>query len=374
MSLPSLRSLVEAVTEPASVVRLSLAQWDLLIRQGRASDSLARLGGRIEAAGLDDEVPPEVLRHLKAAQLLAQRQHTELAHEVRAIAQALAPEGIALVLLKGAAYAQAGLGVAVGRMVSGVDILVPRDRLADAESALMKAGWLTTTRDAYDQRYYRTWMHEIPALRHFQRGSVMDVHHAVVPPTAGYAIDSRWLLEASVALDRQEHVRVLSDVDMVLHSAVHLKHEGELELGFRGLLDLDALLGEFGVRVDFWARLLSRAEHLGVQYPAYLALRYTSRLIGTAIPTDVLAGLRGGSKGLNDARLAMLDFLYERSLRPDHPSLSDRWTPLARQVLYLRAHALRMPVHLLLPHLLRKSFRRLAETIKKREEVADAAA
>jgi len=47
--------------------------------------------------------------------------------------------------------------------------------------------------------------------------------------------------------------------------------------------------------------------------------------------------------------------MYRRALRPDHESLSDRWTALARAGLYVRGHWLRMPPWLLAGHLARKA-------------------
>lgn len=374
MSRQGVSLLVDALTTPSIVASLGSAQWDELIRLARTADVLGRLEARIQSEGLVAEVPLPVRRHLNAARLLARRQQDELAYEVSILSSVLEAEGISLVLLKGAAYAAAGMRTSAGRMVSDVDILVPRDRLLHAEAALMRAGWLTTNSDAYDQHYYRRWMHEIPPLQHVHRGSVLDVHHAVVPPTAGYALDSTKLLDAAVPVNGQPGVRVLCDVDMVLHSAVHLMHEGELELGFRGLLDLDLMLRELSVAPAFWQRLLDRAVTLGLQRPAYLALRYAKRMFGTPVPDSTLEHLLARTSGLGPMRLALLDFLYARGLQPDHPRLADRWSAMARQALYLRSHFLRMPWYLLLPHLTRKSFRRVVETFKNKEEVADAAA
>jgi hypothetical protein len=66
-------------------------------------------------------------------------------------------------------------------MFSDVDVLVPRDRLADVEAALMLAGWASTNPSEYDQHYYRRWMHELPPLQHIRRQTVLDVHHAILP-------------------------------------------------------------------------------------------------------------------------------------------------------------------------------------------------
>jgi hypothetical protein len=360
MSPASVAVLLEALRRPASLVELSPADWDLLIRQARRADVLARIGENARFHGLWDALPSQPRRHLESAMKLAQRQHVELRHEVQAIARALEPVGEPAVLLKGAAYAQAGLAAARGRMVSDVDILVPRQHLAEVESALMMAGWVQTNRDAYDQQYYRQWMHELPPLRHVKRGSVLDVHHAILPPTARLKPDSALLLVDTVAAGDDERIRVLAKPDMVLHSAAHLFHEGELEMGLRGLVDLDALLREFGSDLDFWPALQSRALRLDLAGPLYLALRYTRLLLQTPAPEGFETELQAAAQRRGAVMPAGLqDALFLRALRPDHATASDGWTRFARAMLYLRGHWLRMPPALLAWHLLRKMFKSL---------------
>lgn len=357
MSLPLMRLLSDALLRPETLQRLSPGEWDALIRQARRADLLARIASRAKSAGLWESIPGQPRMHLASALQLALRQHVELRHEVRQIARALEPTGLPVVLLKGAAYTLAGLDAAQGRMVSDVDILVPRERLAEVESALMMAGWISTNRDPYDQRYYRTWMHELPPMRHMQRGTVLDVHHAILPMTARFKPDTARLLQASTPVDGHESVRVLSRVDMVLHSAAHLFHEGELEMGTRGLVDLDALLREFSGDAGFWGDLQARAAVLDLEGPMSLALRYCSMMLGTPVPEALMTGVdRRRGVHSSSLRQRMMDALYLRALRPDHTLTSDRWTPLARFALYLRGHWLRMPAWLLVGHLLRKFF------------------
>lgn len=352
--------LLEALRHPHSLLGLTPSDWDLLIRQGRRSDVLARVGENARHQGLWNVLPEPPRRHLESAMKLADRQHVELHHEAQAIAQALQPLGEPAVLLKGAAYTLAGLAAARGRMVSDVDILVPRHRLTDVESALMMAGWVPTNRDAYDQQYYRQWMHELPPLRHVKRGSVLDVHHAILPPTARLKPDSALLLVDTVAAGNDERIRVLSQPDMVLHSAAHLFHEGELEMGLRGLVDLDALLREFGRDATFWPALHARAQALDLEGPLYQALRYTRLMLHTPAPDGMEAELLLAARRRGAVmRPGLQDALFLRALRPDHATASDRWTPLARWVLYLRGHWLRMPPALLAWHLLRKLFKSL---------------
>ena len=153
--MPPIDLLVGALFAPMTLLRLNEAEWDLLIRQGRNADLLARIAAICTAHGLMEQIPVQPRLHLESASNLALRQQRELYWEVEQIVEALAPTGVPVVLLKGAAYAMAALPAAEGRMVSDVDILVPREALVAVESALMMKGWVSEVKSAYDQPYYR---------------------------------------------------------------------------------------------------------------------------------------------------------------------------------------------------------------------------
>jgi hypothetical protein len=239
---------------------------------------------------------------------------------------------------------------------SDVDILVPFARLAEVESALMLHGWATTHHNAYDQRYYRRWMHELPPLRHIVRMTVVDVHHAILPPTARLKPDSAKLLAASRPIVGEDRLRVLCPVDMILHSATHLFHNEDLSQGLRDLADLDSLLRHFGREPGFWEELPRRAAELDLARPLYYGLRYASRFLGTPVPSRAHRLADAG----RPPRLAghLMDALYDRALRPVAASDAGTLTPLYRHALYVRAHWLRMPPLLLAWHLGVKAFRR----------------
>lgn len=365
MSGHSVDELLAAMSPSTDLSSWNGAQWDRVIRLARNADVVARIGESALVGGSWDCIPPEVRRHIESAQVLTRRQHDEIRMEVAALEQALQSIQLPLVLLKGAAYALAGLRASAGRMVSDLDILVPRERLADVEMALMLNGWISSNRDAYDQRYYRKWMHELPPMIHMKRGTSLDVHHAILPLTARLKPNTALLLGDAVAVDGYEHVRVLSRVDMVLHSATHLFHEGELELGFRGLVDLDALLREFSPVAGFWDDLFQRARELDLEWPLFYALRYTLKLLGTPVPEAASEHLKSCDRlNASGCRLRMMDALFLRALLPAHELTSDAWTPLARFALYVRGHWLRMPPWLLVWHLLHKAISPSTESTK----------
>jgi hypothetical protein len=345
---------VVALRDPATLVGSSLPQWDALVRQARRTNLLPRVALALDELGLLPQVPPAPRAHLEAARTLARAQADAVRREVAYIDRALAASGISIVLLKGAAYLIAGLSAARGRLFSDIDILVPRGALASVEAALMLHGWATGKTTAYDQRYYRRWMHELPPLRHISRQTWLDVHHAILPITARLKPDSAKLLAASRPVAGEPRLRVLAPVDMVLHSATHLFCNEDVGNSLRDLVDLDSLLRQFTSEGDFWPRLTLRAGELDLTRPLYYALRYAVRILGTPVPAQVL---REAEIGRPPPLLrGLMDALFLQTLQPDRAA--DGLASLARGSLYVRAHWLRMPLLLLAQHLTIKALRR----------------
>lgn len=351
--------LVRALREPERLGEWTLADWDLIVRQARSANLLARLACVLDERGVASDVPPGPAAHLQGARTLATAQEEAVRREVAHLAKALARTGVQIVLLKGAAYVFGGLPPARGRLFSDIDVLVPDADLAQVEAALMLHGWASTHHDAYDQRYYRKWMHELPPLRHVSRNTVVDVHHRILPRTARLKPDSGKLLAASQRVPGWDRLRLLSPSDMVVHSAVHLFFNEEFSNGLRDLVDLDSLLRHYCTSPGFWSTLVARAEELELARPLHYALRYARDIIGTPVPAEIVGTTSAPPKALR----RLMDTLFVRALQPDHASTRDWLTPLARRALYVRAHWLRMPPLMLARHLTVKAFRRSEEPV-----------
>jgi len=345
--------------DPRCLGNFTLPEWSLLLRQARPSGLIARLAWRIEEAGMLEAVPEPVRPHLAAECVLAAKHERDVRFEVRCLSEALAPLGIPLVLLKGAAYVMAALPPARGRLFRDIDILVPRAEIGRVEETLARHGWALSPMSAYDERYYRRWMHEIPPMIHVERRTTVDVHHTIVPETTGLALDAAKLFAAARPIDGTRALHVLSPADMTLHSATHLFNEGDFRHGLRDLDDIDRLLRHFGTDPDFWPRLAARAVELDLRRPLYYALRYGAALLGTPVPPPLreAAQLAPPATPLQ----TLMDRLFDHALRANHASCRTLSSPLALWLLYVRAHYLRLPPHLLLPHLLRKAYMRWFE-------------
>jgi hypothetical protein len=351
--------LLQLFRQPPLVKDISLTTWDYLIPYARQAGILGWMHQHFKTYDLLRYIPDQVYPHLEAAATVAAEHQRMVRWEVGRIRRALCSMNIPIILLKGAAYVMLDLPCAYGRVVADVDILVPKNRLGQVENALRKHNWETAATDSYDQKYYRQWMHELPPLRHRFRGTVVDVHHTILPLTNRLTPDPD-LLFASVqpvnllnAKEPEQNLWVLAPADIILHSSVHAFYDGDLGQCLRNLLDLHMLLLHFsGIDPRFWEKLCERAAQLGLQRPLFYALRYCQRFMHTPVPASVTAALAANAPGWLATKY--MDHLLNRLL------ITNR-AVIAQWLLYVRSHWLRMPPLLLAEHLCHKAYKRLHE-------------
>jgi hypothetical protein len=181
------------------------------------------------------------------------------------------------------------------------------------------------------------------------------VHHSIVPTTARLQLDAAALRIDAMALP--DGLSTFAPADMVLHSAVHLFNDGEFPRALRDLHDITLVLHHFTADAGFASRLADRAAALDLVRPALYALRYSHLLLGGPLAEDCLAAQPGVPSW--PVRWLM-DRLFLPVLTPPHPDCRGVSAAIAESLLYVRSHYLRMPWHLLVPHLIRKAYRRLA--------------
>lgn len=320
------RRLAAILADPAGSADLDAAGWTALLTIARAERLAGTLAWRLDGLTL----PPAVATILADARDAAEEDRRAALWEAEMTRRALAPPGVPVVLLKGAAYAAAGLAAGQGRAIGDLDILVPAAALPEVERALGAAGWEWVKADAYDDAYYRRWMHELPPLIHRERDRMIDVHHTLLPPTARATPDAAALLTDAVPLS--EGLAVLSPCDMIVHAAAHLFADGDLAGGLRNLWDVHCLIAEFGT-----AGLAERAALHGLEPIVARAARQAAILYGTDIP---------GCWQKPDS----VDPLFRARLLA-----RDGWGRPTRLLLrfgfYVRSHWQRMPPALLARHL-----------------------
>jgi hypothetical protein len=360
MSTPSdvTAVLLRVIHDPRALHALGPREWERLLACARRNAVLAYLAQRAQAAGVFADLPEAPRVAMASARTGAHRLAQLARWEVEQVAQVMRRAGIPLIALKGVAYLLRDMPHADTRLITDVDVMVPRAEIEAAEKDLLAAGWRMANLDAYDQSYYRRWSHEIPPLRYPGRLLGVDVHHTICAPVSRLRPDPNafW---AHAMPTRMPGVRVLSPVDSVLHAAVHLFFDSDFDSRFRDLIDLHEMTVAFGEDAQFWPALVARAAELDLGRPLYYTVRMLDAILHTPLPPGILREVERFGPPAPVAR--WMTRTVAQVLRPVDP---EPWPRLHRGklwLMYVRSHWLRMPAHLLVPHLVRKSLRRAGE-------------
>ena len=222
---------------------------------------------------------------------MAAHEAAVLAFEIRETGRIFKDVDFPVVLLKGGAYLALGLSAARGRRVSDLDIMVPRQHLMQTERLLLENSWGRDkkTDNAYDQAYYRNWMHELPPLRHSERRTIIDVHHALMPPVSPLSHTGAAMFDALQPVT-DSGLFALGTQDMFLHSCLHSFYASDFQTPLRSLMELYDLAGEMDAAA--WNGLCARAKSLGLVWPLVLGLDVLARYFPDRCPVHVLDDVR----------------------------------------------------------------------------------
>ena len=339
-----------ALDEPATAAELPETELDLLLQLLRHVRLHGRFAADLKKTGAFEELPLIAQQQLESIFHYAAARERQALWELNRIAWATADRpDLELILMKGCAYMCLDLPNAAGRIFADVDLLAPEEQLPEIESLLNQRGWKTRELSPHDDNYYRVWSHELPPIVHAERNVEVDIHHNILPRTDRLKPPAAKLLENTKASALPRY-RVLGDEDLVLHAMVHLMVDSDLGLKLRDLVDIDGMCRHFaGTVPEFWERLDRRAGELGLGRPLYYSMRYMGRLLDTPIPGEAVQRTERWAPPAPVRSL--MDLLVPLAMLPEHPMHRSRRVSVARLLLYMRSHWLRMPPWLLSYHL-----------------------
>lgn len=338
-----LHKLISVLGQAEHASRLSDAEWNSVIRAARQTELLGQLGGVIYDTMPPESIPQRVKRAIDLELMTAQRRGEAALWEIR-VMRRLIPADIPIIALKGCAYVLANDKNATGRLYSDIDLLVDAEHLGRVESALISGGWKPSQVSAYDQKYYRNWMHEVPPMEHVRRHTTVDLHHAIIPPVSRFAFDPKLLRESAVEVS--PGLFVLSPADRCLHSVAHAFLEGVSAKALRDLYDIARLMRQHFSTNTARQALFSRANQLGLGAILSAALE----------ASEALYGADEKRRTPKSVRARFLTLAAQNAIQP-----TTLLGTLMEQLLLAHSHWMKMPVGILVPHLLRKSWLRMVD-------------
>ncbi|MFQ3221444.1 MAG: hypothetical protein ACI96W_003832 [Paraglaciecola sp.] len=332
---------------PGSTRVFTLQQWQQLLLILRNQQLLACYSLRFKQTDCFEQIPTQIQRHFLNADVLAENHKNQVLFEASELQNELVGKHQYLIFLKGAGYTLSGAQVGESRIYNDIDILVDKGSIDFIEKRLCLFGWLSEELTEYHEKYYRKWAHEIPPLRHGKRGTIIDIHHNIVPVISGRHVDADKFAINSVTTENG--FQILSFAAMTLHSLIHLFFNEEVKKGYRDLIDIHTLIMANNNR-EFWLDLIVLAKETGFDLELFLACRYAQKILQTEIPDFVQDEI----SQFCPWNIGFLDFIYNKTLKPSHPICKPPFFALAESAVLIRGHFQKMPMHILIYHLLCK--------------------
>ncbi len=284
------------------------------------------VAAHLQKLGVMEHLPAHVRTVLQSAYYRNAARNTLLFRVVADVLQVCHRQGIAVIVLKGAALAETVYPHPAGRPMGDIDLLVRPEALEATDDALTALGYQFVDHgrpkaDWRTQHYHLTFQ----PPRAAPLAVPIEVHWALERASLPFRMDLDGLWQRAMpATIAGVETRILAPEDQLLHLCVHLcKHastpplDGGLSWRLRTFSDLVAVLSCAGAALD-WEALVHRAQAWGVASYLYVPLALTSELSGVHVPPSALAALR--PQGF-DAR--MLSWVRDELLEDPGPLFPD---------------------------------------------------
>lgn len=317
----------------------------------RAANLLSIFAHKVMREDTLNELPENVRWHITSSINYSERQQYQVGIEIDRINSLLEEVGVTPVFLKGAAYSIEKVVSLEGRTMSDIDILVSSSEIKKTEQRLLSLGWQVKELSNYDEKYYREFAHEIPPMFDPISGTTLDIHHNLYLPVSGKAPDELILRQSIIATS--ENKLVFKKHMQALHTCVHLYWNEDVSSSLRDLYDFTCLCNS-GASEEFWDAIIKTAKNMNLSPLLYDVVCLSEFFFQLHCPLETKARLRSHLSLFQRARQSVTRFVMKRALVPDTRACSSISLHTCRFLAYLRGHLMKMPVHVLVPHMFRK--------------------
>jgi hypothetical protein len=219
------------------------------------------------------------------------------------------------------------------RPMADLDIVVPREQVADAFALLRQLGW-TEGPYTFDEdiqfHHARQWFHP--------QGGELDLHWHVMPECSNEKGDAHfWAGAQPLDVDGAQTLQ-FSPTDALFHAVIHGVRWNR-EPPIRWIADAMTILKVAGAKID-WNEMVQFAIHQRLTYRLALGLDYLRETFGAPIPADIMTRLRKHRISLLE-RIENTIALQDAETLYGHPVWKN-WVLFAR---YCRIHNTPTPLH-----------------------------
>jgi len=282
-------ALLRGGTATSVLGTLTDEQWGLLAAQAQRHQLSALTYRLLSRHPRSYGAPAAILERLRPAYREAALRNAVLVRQTSQVASWLTARGIPVMLLKGMHLAQFVYAEPALRNMADVDVLVPREHLAETERIFVDHGYGPLPRPDLDE--FCLWSNHLAKLTK-PGAPVFEVHWHIERPTSSFQIDldGLWARSREATLEGVP-VRLLAVEDLLLHLVLHGSYHHRFDRSaLKGLADIDAVVVRYRDEID-WNALAQRAAEWGAAGFLYTTLQLTVDILGTPIPAAALRAI-----------------------------------------------------------------------------------
>ena len=255
--------------------------WELIIEVASFHYATATLAACFDP---DIDVPSDVRNYFESALALNKKRNEQILSSLARVAGLLNAIDIEPVLLKGAALLVEGIYPQPSmRILGDIDILIPKNRSAEACAALKAVGYDTKWSAVSPPTH-----HHLPMLLDPETGTGVELHTDVISRSADAVIATDWFCEmVRPVLFRGQRMRLPEPTRNVGHIIFHSEIFHDLynlnKVQLRHVVDLVLLRARHEKAID-WDELDRRFSAAGSGEPLATYLHLAGELLGQAAP------------------------------------------------------------------------------------------
>lgn len=263
--------------------------WGRVLVIAEREHAIAGLG-RVISRLPNGAVPAEVAEYVRRQTMVSDFRMLHLQQYLARALAALADRGVEAMLLKGAAFGASVYDSFADRPMVDVDVLVRKEDVVRARSAIVGAGWQADV-DPVLADLLSDHHHLPPFLDPNGLGLRLELHTSLLPPGHPFAIEeSEVWHEASRADARFSGALIPSPRHLLYHAGVHFAWAHAMQFGaWRTFRDIGALIRSTAID---WEEFVAFAKLGRAASACAWMLRLSQRLSATPVPPGVVARLR----------------------------------------------------------------------------------
>ncbi len=274
----------DEATKATRFEQLLINDWEEIILRSAKYRVGPLLYSRLKTDGY---IPAEVMRRLKRIYLANAMKNVKLYNELSKLLTMLQDDGISVIVLKGAAIAEAVYQNIALRPMSDIDLLVKGKDIWRVDGALLQLGYKSHT--CLFSKWYAQWIQHIEYSKRVFR---IEVHPNRIFEMPNLDL---WINASPVEIASADAL-ILGSEDFLLHLCTHLDRHLHSD-GISSLIwwyDIAELLKHYQKDLK-WDYVIKTAKEHKVQGCVRRVLHVINSWIDGCIPADVLGQLKSNS-------------------------------------------------------------------------------